>query len=80
MLRSYLIPRQVAAKPRLHTTQGHHIAETIRVRASDGRQQLTVEIAEITAEGLPLVWVRVDLQGVALHEEFVRFLSPRLRL
>ena len=63
---------QVAAKPRLHTTQGHHADEMIRVRASDRRQQLTVKAAESIAEGLTLDWVRVDLQGVALqghHED-----------
>ena len=38
----------------------------------DGRQQLTVKAAENVAKGLALVWVRVDLQGLALqgqHED-----------
>ena len=51
------------------TTQGHHLDST-RVR-SDGRQKLAVKLAE-SLEELPLVWVRVDLQGVALqgqHED-----------
>ena len=55
---------------RLHTTQGHHPEIHPRL-ILDGRQQLTVNAAEITAEGLTLEWVLVDLQGVALqgHDE-----------
>jgi hypothetical protein len=32
-----------------------------------GCQQFSVKIAEIIAEGVPLDWVRADLQGVALQ-------------
>jgi len=56
----------------LHTTQSHHVLIATQVRpVLDGRQQLAVKAAEIV-EDLPLVWVRVDLQGVALqgqHED-----------
>eukprot|EP00964_Phaeocystis_antarctica_P038456 scaffold21994_cov71-Phaeocystis_antarctica.AAC.6 len=51
----------------LHTTQGHHRIKRIRVSASNGYQQLTVKAAESLAEELPLDWVRVDLQRVALQ-------------
>ena len=57
--------------PRLQTAQGHHPGKR-RHLISDGRQQLAVKAAESTAEGVPLDWVRVDLQGVALqghHED-----------
>ena len=54
----------------LHTTQSHHVLKT-RLPVSDGRQQLAVKAAE-TVEDVPLVWVRVDLQRLALqgqHED-----------
>ena len=53
----------------LHTTQGHHLLDNSRAPVSDGRQQLAVKAAETVAEGLPLDWVRVDLQRVALQEQ-----------
>ena len=53
----------------LHTTQGHHFVKKMRVPASDGRQQLAVKAADGIAEGVPLDWVRVDLQGVALQRQ-----------
>ena len=59
----------------LHTTQGHHLIANIgnaRAPNSDGRQQLAVKAAGGFAEDLPLDWVHVDLQGLALqgqHED-----------
>ena len=53
----------------LYSNKGYH-PDKIRV-SFDGRQQLAVKGAE-AVEDLPLDWVRVDLQGVALqgqHED-----------
>ena len=50
----------------LYTTQGHNRPDKARLPVSDGRQQLAVKAAE-DVEDLPLDWVRVDLQGVALQ-------------
>ena len=65
------------SSPRSGPSQGHYpdniIRIIIRVPASDRRQQLTVKAAQnVPAEELPLDWVCVDLQGVALqghHED-----------
>ena len=58
----------------LHTTQSHHVLIATRLPALDERQQLAVKDVQAaeTVEVLPLVWVRVDLQGLALqgqHED-----------
>ena len=49
---------------RLQTTQGRHPDKHLILY---GCQQLAVKVAESLAEGLPLDWVRVDLQRVALQ-------------
>ena len=55
----------------LHTTQGQRPDKCVELLVLDRRQQLAVKAAESIAEELPLDWVRVDLQGVALqgHDE-----------
>ena len=66
-------PTPLPLHPRaLHTTQGHQLPGNARAPVSDGRQQFAVKAAENFAEDLPLDWVRVDLQGLALqgqHED-----------
>ena len=52
---------------RLQTAQGYNPDKKHGVLITDGRQQLAVKAAENVAEELPLDWVRVDLQGVALQ-------------
>eukprot|EP00964_Phaeocystis_antarctica_P012810 scaffold7026_cov65-Phaeocystis_antarctica.AAC.9 len=49
---------------RLQTTQGRHPDKHLILY---GCQQLAVKVAESLAEGLPLDWVRVGLQRVALQ-------------
>ena len=64
-----------AGEKRLHTTQSQHRVNPLRMRPCYWHQQLAVKAAENSvaaiafAETLPLDWVRVDLQGVALQGE-----------